>query len=185
MEARSYPLSPAAESLATETVQVRASRLECRSVATAAELAVHYAVRHEVFVREQGIFAVSDRDDHDDVPGVVHVIGLCDGLVRGAVRLYPLDRDTGRWKGDRLAVLPASRHLGLGAPLVRFAARTAGDRGGREMIAYIQPDNVTFFERLGWRRTGGLVDYVGIPHQRMVIGLTGPRAPGDPSATPR
>jgi len=39
------------------------------------------------------------------------------------------------------------------------------------MEAYIQPVNVRFFEWLGWRRVGGLVDYAGIPHQRMLIGL--------------
>jgi hypothetical protein len=63
------------------------------------------------------------------------------------------------------------RHLGLGAPLVRFAVASAARRGGQEMEAYIQPVNVRFFEWLGWRRVGGLVDYAGIPHQRMLIGL--------------
>ena len=78
------------------------------------------------------------------------------------------------WKGDRLAVLPDYRHLGLGGPLVRFAVATAADRGGRQMEAFIQPANVAFFRRLGWRRTGDLVDYAGIPHQRMLIDLTAP-----------
>jgi hypothetical protein len=49
---------------------------------------------------------------------------------------------------------------------------TAGQRGGREMEAYIQPANVRFFQWLGWRPVGGLVTYAGIPHQRMLIGLT-------------
>jgi GNAT superfamily N-acetyltransferase len=68
-------------------------------------------------------------------------------------------------------VLPGHRHLGLGAPLVRFAVSTAARLGGRRMEAYVQPANVAFFEWLGWLRAGGLVDYVGIPHQRMLIGL--------------
>jgi GNAT superfamily N-acetyltransferase len=101
----------------------------------------------------------------------VHVVGFADGVLCGTVRLYPLPGIPGRWKGDRLAVLGGHRHQGLGAPLVRFAVATAAARGGREMEAYIQPANVTFFEWLGWRRSGGLVDYVGIPHQRMLIGL--------------
>ena len=68
-------------------------------------------------------------------------------------------------------MLASHRHLGLGAPLVRFAVSAAGMRGGQEMEAYIQPANVAFFRWLGWRRTGALVDYAGIPHQRMLIGL--------------
>ncbi|MGH3321419.1 MAG: MSMEG_0567/Sll0786 family nitrogen starvation N-acetyltransferase [Streptosporangiaceae bacterium] len=181
----SSPSSPAAEPAATETAQGRAPRLECRPAASAADLAAHYAVRRQVFVREQGIFPVDDGDGHDDAPDVIHVVGLVDGRVRGAVRLYPLDRAAGLWKGDRLAVLDNHRHHGLGAPLVRFAVRVAGQCGGREMVAYIQPDNARFFEHLGWRRVGGLEDYVGVPHQRMVIALAAANVSGGPSPTRR
>ena len=66
------------------------------------------------------------------------------------MRFYPLDGD-GLWKGDRLAVLPAERASQLGAMLVRFAVRTAGELGGRLMVAQIQVPNVRFFERLGWQ----------------------------------
>ena len=115
----------------------------------------------------------TDRDGHDDDPATIHVVGLADGEICGTVRLYPLGAD-GMWKGDRLAVLASHRHLGLGAPLVRFAVSSAGRLGGREMEAFIQPANVAFFRWLGWRRTGDLVDYAGIPHQRMLIDLTAP-----------
>jgi GNAT superfamily N-acetyltransferase len=68
-------------------------------------------------------------------------------------------------------VLPAFRKHGLGGPLVRFAVRTAGERGGELMVAFIQPQNVEFFRRLGWRPTGIPREHVGLPHQRMVIDL--------------
>jgi putative N-acetyltransferase (TIGR04045 family) len=160
--------------------------LACRAVASADERAAHFRIRHQVFVAEQGLFASSgepgdDRDAHDEDPATIHVVGLADGVICGTVRLYPLPEVPGRWKGDRLAVLTAHRHLGLGSPLVRFAVASAARRGGQEMEAYIQPVNVTFFEWLGWRRVGGLVDYAGIPHQRMLIGL----ATGAPAACAR
>jgi putative N-acetyltransferase (TIGR04045 family) len=162
----------------TASLPGHAARLACRAVSTAEERAAHFRIRHQVFVVEQGLFrragaddSGQDRDVHDDDPATVHVIGFADGIACGTVRLYPLRGVPGRWKGDRLAVLADHRHLGLGAPLVRFAVATAGLRGGQEMEAYIQPANVTFFEWLGWRRTGGLVSYAGIPHQRMLIGL--------------
>jgi putative N-acetyltransferase (TIGR04045 family) len=153
-------------------------------VASAAELAAHFRIRHQVFVTEQGLFRSGrdrpgdDRDAHDGDPATIHVVGLVNGVAGGTVRLYPLG-SAGRWKGDRLAVLPEHRRAGLGAPLVRFAVAEAGARGGQEMEAYIQPANVAFFEWLGWRRTGGIVEYAGIDHQRMVIALAGP--PGRPS----
>jgi len=143
-------------------------------VSTAGERAAHFQIRHQVFVAEQGLFTSTgsgDRDAHDDDPATIHVVGLADEVICGTVRLYPLPGVPGRWKGDRLAVLAGHRHQGLGAPLVRFAVAAAARRDGREMEAYIQPGNVTFFRWLGWRRAGGLVEYAGIPHQRMLIDL--------------
>ena len=151
--------------------------LTCHAVSTAAEQDAHFRIRYQVFVVEQGLFRGvgaadgDERDGHDDDPATIHVIGFADGAICGTVRLYPLPDVPGRWKGDRLAVLATHRHLGLGAPLVRFAVSAAGMNGGQEMEAYIQPANVTFFRWLGWRRSGPLVDYAGIAHQRMLISL--------------
>lgn len=140
-----------------------------------AELAAHFAIRRSVFVDAQALFAVDDRDARDDDPATLHAVGLTGADIAGAVRLYPLG-DDGLWKGDRLAVLPAERALQLGAMLVRFAVRTAGERGGRLMVAQVQLPNVRFFERLGWRRDGDPAPMLGVEHQPMAIELS--RRPG-------
>jgi putative N-acetyltransferase (TIGR04045 family) len=137
---------------------------------------LHHRIRHEVFVREQAIFPVDDTDERDAETGVLKVLGLCGPVAAGAVRLYRLD-GSGTWQGDRLAVLQPFRRHGLGAPLVRFAVRTAAEQGGRVMVAHIQPPNVHWFESLGWERAGEMEIYVGLPHQPMQIGL------GDPALT--
>ena len=184
---------PSFRSSATASLPGRSSRtaatqlLACEAVATEAERCAHFRIRHQVFVIEQGMFGGSygeiggaggdDTDVHDDDPATIHVIGRADETICGTVRLYPLGPEAGadgRWKGDRLAVLDSYRHLGLGAPLVRFAVSAAARLGGREMEAFIQPANVAFFRWLGWERTGDLVDYAGLPHQRMLIDLTRP-----------
>lgn len=146
------------------------SQLSCRAAATNDERTLHWRIRREVFVREQGVFDADDLDRFDRREETVHALGLCGPVAVGTVRFYPLD-EPGLWKGDRLAVLPRFRRFGLGGPLVRFAVRTAGMLGGKQMIAYIQPQNVAVFEHLGWIGTGPLVDYVGQPHQKMVIDL--------------
>ena len=130
-----------------------------------------------MFVEAQGLFALDDRDERDDDPATLHAVGLAGDEVAGAVRLYPLD-DDGLWKGDRLAVLPAERALQLGAMLVRFAVRTAGERGGRLMVAQVQVPNVRFFERLGWHRDGDPAPMLGVEHQPMAIELRLARRPG-------
>lgn len=143
----------------------------CRLATTQDELATHYAVRHRVFVEEQHIFDGTDRDARDDDPLTVHVVAYAGRTIGGAVRLYPLDRDGDVWQGDRLAVLPEYRAQGLGAPLVRYAVRTAADRGGRLMVAHIQLPNVHYFQRLGWHRHGDVEVYANLPHQPMAIDL--------------
>lgn len=147
--------------------------LSCRTAVRDDELALHWRIRREVFVDEQRVFR-DDRDELDQRPDTVHALGLCGPVAAGTVRFYPLD-EPGMWKGDRLAVLPPFRSLGLGGPLVRYAVQMAGSLGGEQMIAYIQPQNVAVFEHLGWRPVGPLVDYVGVPHQEMLIDLPAQR----------
>jgi putative N-acetyltransferase (TIGR04045 family) len=145
----------------------------CRFAVGPDELAEHHRIRFEVFVREQRIFDGSDIDANDDRSDVLRVLGFHDGIAAGAVRLYPLDPVTGSWRGDRLAVLPEFRAVGLGAPLVRFAVATAGALGGLRMIAHVQLANQRFFERLGWT-CHGPEEYAGRPHARMSIALAAP-----------
>jgi putative N-acetyltransferase (TIGR04045 family) len=159
-----------------EAAAALARRLEivCLPAVSPDQVAIHHEIRRRVFVDEQGFFQGSDRDDHDEDPATTRVLGLYGPVAGGAVRLYPLE-EPGQWKGDRLAVLPEFRKHGLGGPLVRFAVRTAAQRGGERMIAYIQPSNVRFFERLGWYRVGEPMQYVGHLHQMMAIDLTSAR----------
>jgi putative N-acetyltransferase (TIGR04045 family) len=164
-------LSHAPRSLVSSTLASNAPT-SCRIATTREELAGHHDIRHEVFVREQGLFVETDRDRYDDAAAVIRVLGHCSGVAAGTVRLYPLDRLGRRWQGDRLAVLPSYRAHGLASPLVRFAVATAAALGGDVMVAHIQIANVAFFEHLGWKRQGGQETYVGVPHQPMAIDLT-------------
>ncbi|MEA2267528.1 MAG: hypothetical protein QOC64_138, partial [Solirubrobacteraceae bacterium] len=68
-------------------------------------------------------------------------------------------------------VVPELRHTRLGAALVRFAVRTAGELGGERMVAMIQLPNVRFFELLGWSADGAVLAFHGRDHQPMAIGL--------------
>jgi putative N-acetyltransferase (TIGR04045 family) len=156
----------------------------CRPVASAEELAAHLRIRRQIFVDVQGIFAGDDRDEHDDDPATIHVAGMVDGEIVGAVRLYPLGGASppGLWQGDRLAVIPQARALQLGADLVRCAVALAGAAGGHRMLALVQSQNVRFFERLGWQRDGAPAVHHGIEHQPMAIRLSAGEAVSPPRA---
>jgi putative N-acetyltransferase (TIGR04045 family) len=142
----------------------------CRLAGGPDDLEAHFAVRRRVFVVDQALFAVTDKDEIDWAEGTLHAVALADGAVAGAVRLYPIDAG-GLWKGDRLAVLPEARVQRLGALLVRFAVATAGAHGGHTMVAQIQLANVRFFEHLGWHTDGPPAPYHGVMHQPMAIPL--------------
>jgi putative N-acetyltransferase (TIGR04045 family) len=146
----------------------------CREALSREEQVEHYRVRHEVFVQEQAIFVGSDRDARDEDGSAIHLVGYCDGILAGSVRIFELDRPAGLWQGDRLAVLPAFRVCGIGAPLVGCAVAIAGAYGGRNMVAHVQLANVAFFTRLGWSSVGEPEIYVGLPHQQMRIPLPSP-----------
>jgi len=144
--------------------------LRLRPACDAAGRAAHHAIRHDVFVAEQGVFALSDLDTHDARDDVIHVLALHEGRPAGAVRLYPTG--PGEWLGDRLAVLPEFRSTDIGGPLVRFAVAASSARGGHVMHAHVQVPNERFFHRLGWSTAGAVEAYVGQPHVPMSIALT-------------
>jgi len=119
-----------------------------------AELAAYHRLRHDVFVREQGLFSGSDRDDVDDDPRTVVLVARThDGEVLGGVRLHPAlpGRDLGWWRGSRLVVARDARLLlGVGAALVRAACAEAEARGALRFDATVQAQAAALFRRLGW-----------------------------------
>ena len=68
-------------------------------------------------------------------------------------------------------MLPGYRAGIVGIRLVRFAVSTAAEAGGTVMDAFVQLQNVTFFERIGWEHNGSTVPYYGLPHQPMIFRL--------------
>ncbi|MBE3640188.1 MSMEG_0567/Sll0786 family nitrogen starvation N-acetyltransferase [Mangrovicoccus algicola] len=126
------------------------------------------ALRHRVFVQEQGIFADHDRDATDLV--ATHLVALstyaheADQVV-GTVRLH--EEHPGLWWGSRLAVDREFRHVGrLGAELIRLAVCTANARGCHTFRAHVQARNVVLFRRLRWDVTDQ-VEIHGHPHALM------------------
>lgn len=130
----------------------------------------HFSIRHRVFVEEQRVIPFTDVDAVDRLAETIHVVSCHNSAAAGTVRLYRTD-DNGRWKGDRLAVLPSHRATLVGGRLVHFAVSTAAALGGEVMDAVVQVQNVKFFRRLGWEVNGHEVPYFGLPHQPMTFQL--------------
>ncbi len=136
---------------------------------TERELEEYFRLRHEVFVQEQRIFPETDVDNYDR--DAIHIVAIEEltGKVVGVVRCYKKEEDT--WFGGRLGAAPAYRNGQIGPGLVRLAVKSVKSRGCKKFLAYIQPQNVKFFERLGWKSVGEPVTYQGLPHQLMEADL--------------
>lgn len=130
-------------------------------------LEASYAIRHEVFVQEQGMFVGSDQDEMD--PLSLHILAVKGGECVGTVRITPLGDEN--WLGSRLAVREPYRGR-VGALLVKKAEREVKKRGGRRFRAYIQPSRVGFFERCEWRVLEKIPNYHGRPH--VLMSASGP-----------
>ncbi|MCI0454760.1 MAG: GNAT family N-acetyltransferase [Candidatus Dadabacteria bacterium] len=133
------------------------------------ELAGYFGLRHEVFVKEQRIFAENDTDEYDK--DALHLVAVekSTGKVVGGVRCYKKEGDT--WFGGRLNAGPGFRNGIVGTNLVKLAVKTVKSKGCTKFLAYIQPQNVRFFERLNWVPVGKPIMYQGFLHQLMEADL--------------
>lgn len=146
--------------------------VEIRRARTDEELAAVFDLRRRVFVEEQGLFEDTDIDEYDTV--AIHLTAWkppSDVLV-GAVRCYPDPGEVGTWWGGRLVVDPAYRVRGVGVLLVRAAVREVQMQNARRFLAYVQQQNISFFNKLGWASIGMPVMKYGHPHQLMEADLS-------------
>ncbi len=125
-----------------------------------------YALRHEVFVVEQGYSVEGEVDALDGES--LHILAHDDGIAVATARVH-LDRGVG--KIGRVCVLKSQRGLGLGADLIKAAVVLASDNGAGRVILGAQAHAVGFYTALGFVAYGDLYDDEGEPHQMMEMVL--------------
>jgi len=111
-----------------------------------------FALRRQVFCREQKIF---DLDDRDEIDGQAILLAASSCLfghvdeVVGTVRIH--EPEPKLWWGSRLAVAKPYRRIGgLGAALIKLAVGTAKFQGSELFMAHVQAQNRSLFEGLHW-----------------------------------
>ena len=138
-----------------------------RAATSNRDIAGALALRREVFVAEQGVFAEDDRDAVD--AAAPPLVVLSGARVVGTVRVH--EAAPGVWWGSRLAVEAAHRRVGrLGAELIRLAVGTARAWGAESFHAHAQRRNAALFRRLHWR-IDREVELRGLPRYHMLASL--------------
>ena len=141
-----------------------AADVELRPATWADDREALQSVRRRVFIEEQRIPESEEWDDVDPVARHVLVFARNRDAI-GTGRLEP----TG--KIGRVAVLPQYRGGGVGSLIMGHLVNHATESGFTKVYLHAQAAARGFYERLGFRADGPVFDEVGIPHQRMTLGI--------------
>ena len=133
-----------------------------------------YAIRHAVFVEEQGISADLEIDDYDSI--AEHALAYVDGQCVATARIYLDEQNPSKAKIGRMAVLKEFRGQGIGTALLGEAICAGMMQGASVFELHAQQSAVPFYAKLQFKPDGAIFDEVGIPHQcmRLVLGAPAP-----------
>lgn len=126
------------------------------------DTAACYALRHNVFVLEQGYSAEGEIDALD--PLSHHVLARKGNTPVATARVY-LEASTA--KIGRVCVGSAHRGEGLGADLIRAAVALAREEGAKRAVLGAQEHAIDFYAKLGFSPYGSVYLDEGEPHQMM------------------
>ena len=131
-------------------------------IAATTDTATCFALRHEVFVVEQGYTAEGEVDALDAQS--LHLLAHDDDTPIATARVYI---DEGTAKIGRVCVLKERRGTGLGAELIHAAVALAASQNASRAILGAQAHAVGFYAKLGFAPYGDVYDDEGEPHQMM------------------
>ncbi|MDC0660175.1 GNAT family N-acetyltransferase [Leisingera sp. SS27] len=138
------------------------------SISVTEDLKTCFALRHRVFVEEQGVPVEEEQDDLD--ASATHLLAQQDSIPVGTARIV-FNGNTA--KIGRVCVLSSTRGTGLGAKLIEAAVDTARAHPGVTKAKLgAQIHALGFYEKLGFIAFGPVYDDAGIDHRDMVRDFT-------------
>jgi len=117
------------------------------------------ALRHQVFVVEQGVPEALELDDMDAVS--LHAVAYVGGEALATGRLLPNGHI------GRMAVRRDARGAGMGSAVLRALMERARQRGDREVVLNAQLTAQDFYARHGFEPEGDIFMDAGIEHIAM------------------
>jgi predicted GNAT family N-acyltransferase len=121
-----------------------------------------FALRREVFMREQGVSHADEYDDKDK--DATHVVTVQEGEVVATLRILWLPEHA---KIGRFAVRQSLRNQGVGSRLFAATLELIRQNGGEHIGLEAQVDRIAFYERFGFHAYGEEYLDAGILHRRM------------------
>ena len=135
-------------------------------VESQAELEQIFAIREEVFVKEQKVAPEEEYDEFEEIS--THFIALDeDGTPCGTARWRFTDNGM---KLERFAVLKSHRGKGVGQALVKAVIDNITlnpEAGGKKMYMHAQLAAVNLYSRFGFEKIGDQFEECNIMHYQM------------------
>ncbi|SFU90934.1 Predicted N-acyltransferase, GNAT family [Methylobacterium sp. 174MFSha1.1] len=125
------------------------------------------ALRHDVFVVEQGVPADEEIDADD--PVATHFVALVEGEVVGTLRVVFKPESPGQAKIGRVAVRRDRRGSGIARRMMLRAMAHCREIGVDRFVLAAQTDKLGFYETLGFVAFGPDFMDGGIPHRAMTM----------------
>ncbi|MFC0406797.1 GNAT family N-acetyltransferase [Roseomonas elaeocarpi] len=120
------------------------------------------ALRHAVFVVEQGVPADEEVDEYD--PAATHFVAIHEGEVVGTLRVVLLPEHA---KIGRVAVRQDRRGSGIARQMLTAAMAHCRALGVERFFLAAQIDKLGLYEKLGFTAFGPQFMDAGIPHLAM------------------
>ena len=127
-----------------------------------------FAVRHEVFVGEQGVDEELEYDEHDE--RATHFVAYDGGEPVGAARLRKYEDGVG--KVERVSVRESRREDGIGRAIMDVVEDRARAEGYETLKLHSQTHAADFYRKLAYEQYGEEFEEAGIPHVEMRKSLT-------------
>ncbi|WP_175638449.1 GNAT family N-acetyltransferase [Metabacillus schmidteae] len=134
------------------------------------DLKAAFAIRKEVFVKEQGVPLEGEFDQFDTLNGLCeHILVHYNDQPVGTGRLRVAD---GFGKLERICILKPFRKFGLGKVMIKALEEIAEEEGILQVKLHGQTQAEGFYKKLGYQTSSPIFMEEGIPHILMVKELT-------------
>jgi predicted GNAT family N-acyltransferase len=140
--------------------------VEIVPIRDAEQMALAFEIRRRVFVEEQQIDEILERDQ-DDL-SAIHVLALQDGQAVGCGRMKLSIVGA---KIGRMAVIPQSRGRGIGRKVLDHLVAAARQYGAGLAYLHAQVPVEGFYLKYGFSPIGAVFEEAGIPHRKMELPL--------------
>jgi len=134
------------------------------------ELKIAFAIRKDIFVKEQGVPLDDEFDQYDKLNGdCQHILVHYNEQPVGTGRIRFVD---GVGKLERICILESFRKFGLGKNIIKALEEIAKEQGASKVKLHGQTHAEGFYKKLGYRTSSDVFIEDGIPHILMLKELT-------------